>query len=460
MLYKKSFFPTPAARIWVLLLIALWFLALPHLTTSIHTTPVHAQDEFDPAEIWHLAEIKNPTTLNAAVVAGPTRVTTSRVEMDVMQVTFNSIDRGDGPIRIHGFVVIPTGHAPGTLPAIVYGHGAGDKADEDVAKSLAATLRAVTISFSGPGQGLSTGAPSEWQNWMNTVPDIGNSWLYQYAYSAMRAVTYLATLSQVDPQKICMTGISAGGLMTWIANGVDDRLAAAFPIMATGDFRRSFEAGSWISAILLGETGLTPDSPEVLAFERYLDPIRYAGRQHSPVMLVNGAQDEFFPIDTTRSTYEAVRAPEKRLEIIYDWDHGYYADSSRRYDTYNNIVNASKRILGNAEAWFKWHVSDGDPLPPIPQLTVMQQNGETIFTVARQFATGARKIQLIYSRDQAYTFEREPMRRRGDGSYSATLPGDTSDLVYFVEAEHPGSVYVSSLPEFPADFVPRIRPPQ
>lgn len=459
MSYKKSFPLMLSARCWVALLIALWLVALPHFTTGIHPQSSHAQGEFDPAEIWDLAEIKNPLTLNAAVIAGPTRVRTNRVSMDVMQVAFDSIDVGDGPIRIHGFVAIPTGHAPGTLPALVYGHGAGDQADEDVAKTLAAMLKAVTISFSGPGQGRSTGAPSQWQNWLNTVPDIRRSWLYQYAYSAMRAVTYLTTLPAVNRQKIGMTGISAGGLMTWIANGVDDRLVAAYPIMATGDFRRSLEAGSWIS-LLMSETGLTPDSPPVIAFERYLDPIHYAGRQHAPVMLINGAQDEFFPITTTRSTYEATRAPDKRLEIIYDWDHGYYAGSSRLYDTYNNTVNATKRILGNAQAWFDWHLHDGEPLPPMPQVSSRQQGNETLFVVPGALVAGARKVQLIYSRDRAYTFERELMRRRSDGSYGVSLPGDVSDLVYFVEAEYPGSVYVSSLPEFPEGFVPRIRPPQ
>jgi dipeptidyl aminopeptidase/acylaminoacyl peptidase len=421
---------------------------------------VQAQGGFDLTEIWDLAEIQDPTTLNADVVAGPTRVVTNGVPVDVIQVKFNSIDRGDGPIRIHGFVAIPTGHAMETLPAIVYGHGAGDQADEDVARMLAARLSAVAISFSGPGQGLSTGAPSTAQNWLNTVPDIRNSWLYQYAYSAMRAVTYLATLPQVDPQRMGMTGISAGGLMTWIANGVDDRLAAAYPIMATGDWLRSLQADSWFLAFPLGEAGLAADSPPAIAFAQYLDPIHYADRQHAPVMLINGAQDEFFPIDTTRSTYEAVRAPEKRLEIIYDWDHGYFAESSRQYDTYNNVLKAAKRILGDAEAWFKWHMADGESMPPIPQVSVAQRDGRSVFTIAPEYARGAKRARLIYSRDRAYTFDRTRMTRRLDGSYSASLPGDTTDLVYYVEVEYPPSVYLSSIPELPEGFIPRIRPPQ
>lgn len=456
----KSAFPTLTGRWLVLLLTALLLGATPLWLAHSSPAPVQAQSEFDPAEIWDLTEIQDPMTLNTTMIAGPTRMVTNRVEMDVIQVMFNSIDRGSGPIRIHGFVVIPTGYALGTLSAVVYGHGAGDEADEAVARNLAARLSAVAISFSGPGQGLSTGAASTAQNWLNTIPDIRNSWLYQYVYSAMRAVTYLATLPEVDPQRIGMTGVSAGGLMTLIANGVDDRLAAAYAIMATGDWRRSLEAGSWFLAFPTGEIGLTPDSPEVLAFEHYLDPIHYADRQHAPVMLINGAQDEYFPITTTRSTYEALRAPEKRLEVIYDWDHRYFADSSRQYDTYNNTLNAAKRIFGDAEAWFQWHLADAESMPPIPQVSVTQRDGTTAFTVAPEYATGAKAVRLVYSQDRAYTFERQPMRRRRDGSYSTSLPGDTTDLVYFVEVEWPGSVYLTSIPEMPEGFIPRIRPPQ
>lgn len=446
---------------WLVLLVTAWVLAsLPLGAAGRWPAPAQAQREFDPAEIWDLAEIQDPTTLNTTVVAGPTRVITNGVPMKVLQVMFNSIDRGDGPLRIHGFVAIPTGYPLGTLPAVVYGHGAGDQADEAVARNLAARLSAVAISFSGPGQGLSTGAPSTAQNWLNTIPDIRNSWLYQYVYSALRAVTFLTTLPEVDPERIGMTGVSAGGLLTLIANGVDDRLAAAYAIMATGDWRRSLQADSWLLVFPMGEIGLTPDSPEVLAFERYLDPIHYADRQHAPVMLINGAQDEFFPITTTRSTYDALQAPEKRLEVIYDWDHGYFADDSGQYDSYNNTLNAATRIFGDAEAWFTWHLANGAPLPPIPQVSVTQQDGTSIFTVAPEYARGAKAVRLIYSQDRAYTFARQLLRRRRDGSYATSLPGNVTDLVYFVEVEWPRSVFLTSVPNLPEGFIPRIRPPQ
>jgi cephalosporin-C deacetylase-like acetyl esterase len=418
-----------------------------------------AQGGFDPTEIWDLAEIQDPGTLHAEVVDGPKQVKEMGVPLDVFQVKFDSIDRGAGPIRIHGFVAVPSGHRPGTLPAIIYGHGAGDKGDETIARELAAQNRAAAISFSGPGQGRSTGPSSTAVNWLNTVPDIRDCWLYQYAYSAMRAVTYMATLPQVDARRTGMTGISAGGLITWIVNGVDDRLAAALPLMATGDWPRSLQAGSWFLAFPLGDAGLSADSPQAQAFQRYLDPIHYADRQHAPVLLMNGAQDEFFPIDTTRSTFEAVRAPEKRLEIIYDWDHGYFAGSTGLHNSYNNLFAALNRVLGDSRAWFDWHTADGPALPPTPEVSARQTGGYSVFTVAPEFVNDAAAVQLIYSRDNAYSFKRLPLRRQPDGSYSGRLVGTVVNAVYFVEVQWPGPLFLTSIPELPEGFVPHIRPP-
>ena len=96
---------------------------------------------------------------------------------------------------------------------------------------------------------------------------------------------------------------------------------------------------------------------------------------------------------------------------------------------------------------------------PIPQVSVQHSDGQSIFTVAREYAIKADKVQLIYSRDNAYTFDRVQMKRRLDGCYSVRLEGDTTNLVYFVEVRWPGPIYLTSIPEMPEGFVPRIRPP-
>jgi hypothetical protein len=191
-----------------------------------------------------------------------------------------------------------------------------------------------------------------------------------------------------------------------------------------------------------------------------LDPLQYAHRQNAPVMLINGAQDEFFPIDTTRSTYEAIEAPDKRLEVIFDWDHGYYATTSVFLSTYNNTQRALERIFGDLRAWFAAQWGTGKPLPPTPEVRMSQTPFGTTFVIPGELARGASKALLIYSTDRAYTFRRVSMGRQRDGSFVVTLVGmqDWSTSVYFVEVQYPNSVFLTSVPVIPSGFVPRLRP--
>jgi dienelactone hydrolase len=56
------------------------------------------------------------------------------------------------------------------------------------------------------------------------------------AYETRCGLEYLLSRKEVDPKRIGMTGASGGGFNTWITAALDDRIAAAVPVVGTSEF--------------------------------------------------------------------------------------------------------------------------------------------------------------------------------------------------------------------------------
>src|SRR5262249_36405058 len=68
---------------------------------------------------------------------------------------------------------------------------------------------------------------------------------YDTVYDLWRLVDYLETRPDVDPKRIAMGGINMGGIQTWLAATVDERIAVLFPAIGVQSFRWSLENGKW-----------------------------------------------------------------------------------------------------------------------------------------------------------------------------------------------------------------------
>ncbi|HEU0139563.1 MAG TPA: prolyl oligopeptidase family serine peptidase, partial [Bryobacteraceae bacterium] len=55
-------------------------------------------------------------------------------------------------------------------------------------------------------------------------------------YETECALRYLLSRREVDPKRIGITGASGGGYNTWITSALDDRIAAAVPVVGTSEF--------------------------------------------------------------------------------------------------------------------------------------------------------------------------------------------------------------------------------
>jgi len=71
--------------------------------------------------------------------------------------------------------------------------------------------------------------------------------LYDTVWDVMRLIDYLETRPDVDRSRIGLTGISKGGMETYLAAAVDPRIAVAVPMIGVQSFRWALDHGAWDS---------------------------------------------------------------------------------------------------------------------------------------------------------------------------------------------------------------------
>jgi len=171
------------------------------------------------------------------------------------------------------------------------------------------------------------------------------SYLYQYAYAGMRALTLLDFLSRLpfNPFRIDRTtfgviGASMGGQFTYYINGVDERVKAAVAIAVAGDWRELLSyKGAWLyhglyfytrDGVPSGQDALNTianvcTDPTLDTFLDYFDPISYA-----PLLTILGTHDQYFSLPAINTTYDRVASAGtnprfiKRLLLTANGKHG------------------------------------------------------------------------------------------------------------------------------------------
>lgn len=145
--------------------------------------------------------------------------------------------------------------------------------------------------------------------------ELSNQWFYHAVADAILANSLLRSFPEVDPNKIGITGISWGGILTNVITGIDERFAFAIPVYGCGFLH---EAPTYIKQ-------LKEHSAESKQF--YLDnwePSLYAPLQKQPTLFVNGTNDGHFSMNSFTKTY-LVSGAEKYLCVRHEMPHGHRA---------------------------------------------------------------------------------------------------------------------------------------
>ena len=145
-----------------------------------------------------------------------------------------------------------------TFPVIICLHGTGGSKDnKDIKDMLFRFSRlgfmAVAIDARFHGERI-TSAINTRNNYVDAIikawknKDEGKQkhpFFYDTVYDLWRLTDYLVSRKDVDASRIGMTGISMGGIETWMAASVDKRIKVAVPIIAAQSFKWSLENDRW-----------------------------------------------------------------------------------------------------------------------------------------------------------------------------------------------------------------------
>jgi dienelactone hydrolase len=179
--------------------------------------------------------------------------------------------------------------------------------------------------------------------------------LFDTVWDVMRLIDYLETRADVDPRRIGLTGISKGGMETYLAAAADPRIAVAVPMIGVQSFAWALDHGAWDSRAWTLREALVAAAEDAHAgidaafMRKFYDRVAPGVRDRfdgpamlpliapRPLLVVNGDSDPRTPVAGVRQCIAAAaREYEARgvrdrlvLQLQPDTGHQVTADGDR-----------------------------------------------------------------------------------------------------------------------------------
>lgn len=279
------------------------------------------------------------------------------------------------PTRVFAWLGLPANREPGTrLPAMVLVHGGGATALADWVRLWTARgYVALSMDTCGgvpawnespyyrPGgwPRHAHSGPLGWGRYEEAGQPPQEQWMYHAVAAVVRGHSLLRSLPEVDPERIGITGVSWGGVLTCAATGLDPRFRFAAPVYGCG-FLDSPSSGLWCPGALPAAT-----------FRRWFrlwDPGHYLPHAHMPFLWLNGTNDFAFPLDSYQRSYRATTGPRTLcLPVRMPHGHGGVGEKIRELFRFADAQTASAAPLPRVStsgrdgkrAWVTWSPGSG-----------------------------------------------------------------------------------------------------
>lgn len=346
----------------------------------------------------------------------------------ITPIFYDGLSVDGKPTRVFAWLGVPKAEPGEKLPGIVLVHGGGGSAFRDWVKmwmerGYVAIAMDTTGSVPLAMDGVS-GASRKHEYAPATVPNLSGAlaptesqWIYHGVGAVVRANSLLRSLPYVDAERIGITGISWGGVLTENAVSVDHRFKFAAPVYGSGFLG---ENSHWL------ETDFQSLPPGVV--ERWLslwDPSQHVFRSTVPMLFCNGTNDKHFRPDVWQKTHHLVSAP-VTLSLKVRMRHSQQAGDVKEITVFANSI-----LKGE---------------PPLASVTD-QGESEGVAWVEYSSEVPIKNIQLVYTNGdeswpQRQWFEMPAVMKGKRGSLS--IPKDATAW-YFNLVDERGCVVSSDL---------------
>ncbi len=271
-----------------------------------------------------------------------------------------TIPMPEGP-PVRGYFATPVGATPGTMPAVVYLHGAGGRSATKPAilQAAGAGMIAIEANAHGYDNGQPVSYYNEWRKQLEgdgvRYPLIGResreSWYMLNMYRrALRALDFITARPEWDGRILVVEASSMGGAQTIAVAGLDPRVTgfvAYVPGMVDLGACEVGRIAGWPRPVPVDpETGRCTD-PAILAEVRYFDGVHFMRRTRAEGFFSIGLIDLTCPATSIMAAVNQLPPERRQLLIMPEMDHTTPV-ALRRNEGFNYILQHVARMRRQA----------------------------------------------------------------------------------------------------------------